>query len=376
MRQVWVLLGLLLATAGHAESLPVPAPPQIAAKSLYLMDSSSGKVLAEADARVPLAPASLTKLMTAYAVFEALSAGGITLDDEVRVSERAWRAPGSRMFIEVDTKVRVEDLVRGMIIQSGNDASIALAEHVAGSVEAFVALMNKHAEALGMTDTAYGNPTGLSGAGHLSSARDSAILAQAIIEEFAGYYAWYGEREFTYNGITQHNRNALLWRDESVDGLKTGHTNAAGYCLVSSAERSGMRLIAVVMGMTNPDARTAASQALLDYGFQFFETHKIYARGQQVTQARVWKGEPHTVALGLSDDLYVTIPRGRYQDLGGTMELIADLVAPLGVSAQVGAVHISFRGEDLAVLPLVSLHAVAEAPLWTRIADELKLWLE
>jgi D-alanyl-D-alanine carboxypeptidase (penicillin-binding protein 5/6) len=376
MRRAWVLLGLLVATASHAEGTSIPAPPQVAAKSLYLMDSWSGKVLAETDARTRLEPASLTKLMTAYVVFDALAAGRITLDDEVRVSERAWRAPGSRMFIEVDTEVRVEDLVSGMIIQSGNDASIALAEHVAGSVEAFIAVMNEHAAALGMTDTAYRNPTGLSGAGHLSSARDSAILAQAIIEEFPEYYAWYGEREFTYNGITQHNRNALLWRDESVDGLKTGHTNAAGYCLVSSAERSGMRLIAVVMGMANPAARTDASQALLDYGFQFFETHKIYARGQQVTAARVWKGEPQTVALGLSEDLYVTIPRGRYADLGGTMELIADLVAPVGVSAQVGAVHLSFGGEDLAVLPLISLHAVAEAPLWLRVADEVKLWLE
>jgi D-alanyl-D-alanine carboxypeptidase (penicillin-binding protein 5/6) len=376
MSREWVVLGLLLAATGHSQEVPVPAPPQLAAKSYYLMDSASATVLAESAAHDRLEPASLTKLMTAYAVFRALDAGRIAVEDRVVVSEKAWRTQGSRMFIEVQTEVGVGDLLRGMIIQSGNDASVALAEHVAGSVEAFVELMNAYAAALGMAETVYRNPTGLPAEDHLSSAHDSAILARAIIEEFPEYYALYSEREYTYNSITQHNRNALLWRDASVDGLKTGYTESAGYCLVSSARRSGMRLIAVVMGMASADGRTAASEALLNYGFRFFETHKIYARGQQVAEARVWKGDPPSVALGLSDDLFVTIPRGRYPDLAATMELKTELVAPVDEAAQVGEVHISFRGSSLAVLPLVSLHEVPAAGLWTRISDEVKLWLE
>ena len=380
MARTWLLLGLLVAAGGRAQEAsvvaPVAAPPSVAAKSFYLMDAASGAVLAEDGAHERLPPASLTKLMTGYAVFKALEAGAIGMEDQVLVSERAWRAPGSRTFIEVDTEVGVEDLIRGMIIQSGNDASIALAEHVAGSVESFVDLMNSHAAALGMANTVYRNPTGLPAAEHYSSAHDSAILARVIIEEFPQYYAWYGEREFTYNGIRQHNRNSLLWRDVSVDGLKTGHTVAAGYCLVSSAERGGMRLIAVVMGVENPNARTLASQALLDYGFATFETHRLYARGQPITEARVFKGEPQTVALGLSDDLYVTIPRGRYMDLAATMQLATELIAPVASAVEVGEVQISFLGERLAALPLVSLHSVSAAGLWTRISDELELWFD
>ena len=374
--RTWVLIALLFTAASRAQESAAPAPPPVAAESFYLVDAASGSVLAHGNARERLPPASLTKLMTAYAVFKALDDGRISLDEEVLVSEKAWRMPGSRMFIEVDTSVRVDDLVRGMIIQSGNDASVALAEHVAGSVDAFVELMNEHAAALGMSDTAYHNPTGLPARDHYSSAHDSAVLARALIDEFPAYYSWYREREFTYNGIKQHNRNALLWRDASVDGLKTGHTNAAGYCLVSSAERSGMRLIAVVMGMQTPRARTEASQALLDYGFENFETHKIYARGEPVSAARVWKGEPQTVTLGLGADLYVTIPRGRYADLAAMMELASELVAPLEEAASVGEVRVSFQGERLAVLPLVALHAVSSGGLWRRFSDELELLLE
>jgi D-alanyl-D-alanine carboxypeptidase (penicillin-binding protein 5/6) len=373
--RAWVLLSLLAAGASPAQQSPVPPVPALAAKSYYLIDASSGTVLAEGAAREQLEPASLTKLMTAYAAFKALDSGQVRLDDMVEVSENAWRTLGSRMFIEVATEVSVEDLLRGMIIQSGNDASIALAEHIAGSVPAFVDLMNEHALALGMADTVYRNPTGLPAAGHLSSAHDSAILARAIIREFPEYYHWYSEREYTYNSIKQHNRNALLWRDDSVDGLKTGYTEAAGYCLVSSARRSGMRLIAVVMGTPTAEARTDAGEALLDYGFEYFETHKIYARGEQVAKTRVWKGAPSSVALGLSDDLYVTIPRGRYPDLAATMQLEETLVAPVDAAAEVGEVQVSFEGRNLAVLPLVSLHAVPTAGLWTRLSDEIRLWL-
>jgi D-alanyl-D-alanine carboxypeptidase (penicillin-binding protein 5/6) len=373
--RAWALLSLLVAGASPAQQSPVPPAPALAAKSYYLIDASSGTVLAESAARERLEPASLTKLMTAYAAFKTLDAGQIRLDDMVQVSEKAWRTLGSRMFIEVATEVSVEDLLRGMIVQSGNDASIALAEHIAGSVPAFVELMNEYALALGMADTVYRNPTGLPATEHLSSAHDSAILARAIIREFPEYYRWYSEREYTYNSIKQHNRNALLWRDESVDGLKTGYTESAGYCLVSSARRSGMRLIAVVMGTPTAEARTDVSEALLEYGFRHFETHKIYARGEQVAKTRVWKGAPSIVALGLSDDLYVTIPRGRYPELAATMELEKTLVAPVDEAAQVGEVQVSFEGRSLAVLPLVSLHAVPTAGLWTRLSDEIHLWL-
>jgi D-alanyl-D-alanine carboxypeptidase (penicillin-binding protein 5/6) len=368
------LVSLLVAGASHAQD-PAPPPPVVEAKSYYLIDAASGAVLVDGAARERVEPASLTKLMTAYAVFKALDAGETALSDMVVVSEKAWRASGSRMFIEVATEVSVQDLLRGMIVQSGNDASIALAEHLAGSVPAFVDLMNEYAQTLGMSDTVYRNPTGLSAPEHVSSAHDSALLARAIIREFPQYYAWYREREYTYNSITQHNRNALLWRDASVDGLKTGYTEAAGYCLVSSAQRSGMRLIAVVMGMSTAAARTAASEALLDYGFGHFETHKLYTRGEEVAKTRVWKGTPSSVALGLNDDLYVTIPRGRYPDLAATVELEKTLVAPVDEAAPVGEVQVLFDGQSVAVLPLVSLHRVPTAGLWTRLTDEITLWL-
>ena len=377
--RAWPLLGLLLAVTAHAQVAavaPIPSLPELAVKSYYLLDAGSGKELAESAADERLEPASLTKLMTAYVVFKTLAAGKISMDDRVLVSEKAWRTGGSRMFIEVGTEVSVEDLLHGMIIQSGNDASIALAEHVAGSEEAFVGLMNEYAASLGMAATSFRNSTGLPAKEHLSTARDLAILARAVVEEFPGYYALYSEREYTYNMITQHNRNVLLWRDDSVDGMKTGHTNAAGYCLVSSAERSGMRLIAVVLGAESPEVRADAGLTLIDYGFEHFETHKLYARGEPVSEARVWKGEPATASLGLAEDLYVTVPRGQYEALSATMELDGDLVAPVERAAQVGEVRVAFRGQVLETLPLVVLQAVPEADLWTRLTDGVKLWLE
>lgn len=280
------------------------------------------------------------------------------------------------MFIEVDTQVSVEDLLRGMIIQSGNDASVALAEHVAGSEETFVGLMNQHAAMLGMTGTNFENPTGLPGDNHVMTARDIALLAKAIVEEFPEYYGFYSEREFTYNGIRQHNRNSLLWRDQSVDGLKTGHTDAAGYCLVTSAERDGMRLISVVLGASSPEARADASQALLGYGFRFFETHRLYAKGEEITTARVWKGEPQVAALGLTEDLYVTIPRGKYESLSAVMDLSTDLVAPLQPQVAVGAVRVSLDGEPVSDVPLVLLHEVPQAGFLARLKDEITRWLE
>jgi D-alanyl-D-alanine carboxypeptidase (penicillin-binding protein 5/6) len=376
MIRAWVLPALLLAASSFAADVPVPAPPQIGASSYQLIDFSSGRIVAESNPDERVEPASLTKLMTAYAVFHALRRGQITLQDEAHVSEKAWRTEGSRMFIEVDTRVSVEDLLRGMIIQSGNDASVALAEHVGGSEDAFLELMNQHAELLGMTGSSFINTTGLPAEGHYVTARDVAILARAIISEFPEYYGWYSEREFTYNGIRQYNRNSLLWRDESVDGLKTGYTMAAGYCLVTSAERSGMRLISVVTGMASTEAREDGSQALLNYGFRFYETHKLYSGGEEITTARVWKGTPQEASLGLSEDLYITVPRGRYDSLEAKMDLNANLMAPLSAGAQVGAVRISLDDEPISTMPLMALHAVPEANVWTRIKDEVTLWLQ
>jgi D-alanyl-D-alanine carboxypeptidase (penicillin-binding protein 5/6) len=376
IRVVMALALASLGTAAAAEDAARTGPPRVAAAEHYLVDYASDAVLSASAADEPVPPASLTKLMTAYVVFGALEEGRIHLDDEALVSKKAWRTGGSRMFIEPNSRVRVEDLVRGMLIQSGNDASTALAEHVAGSVEAFVVLMNEHAAALGMNSSQFKNPTGLPARGHVSSAHDMAILAKAIITTYPKYYGLYAEREFSYNGITQHNRNALLWRDLGVDGMKTGFTAAAGYCLVSSAERDGMRLIAVVLGAQSPKIRNDAAQALLQYGFANYETHRVYAAGQEVSAARVWGGRPETTPLGLEHDLFVTIPRGSYAALAATMDLTAQLIAPLREGTRVGEVRVSLEGSPLASLPLVALKPVLEGGLWTRVMSELGLLRE
>ena len=368
------ILSLFVCSAGVAQ-IPIPQPPQLRAESFVLLDFASGKVLAERTPDLRLDPASLTKLMTAYVVFHALDQGQIGLDDQVTVSEKAWRTEGSRMFIEVNTRVRVEDLIRGMIIQSGNDASVALAEHIAGDEDTFSALMNEYAQILGMTGTSYRNSTGLPSLDHYTSARDVAILARAIVTEFPNYYSWYSEREFTYNEITQHNRNSLLWRDASVDGMKTGYTEDAGYCLVTSAERSGMRLISVVMGMPTAETRASGSQALLNYGFRFYETHRLYTSGEQMTSTRVWGGNQETAALGIAEDLFVTIPRGSYDTLSTDLEVESDLIAPLAGEVAVGQVRVSLSGDTLLDVPLITLHPVEQGSFWTRLKDELTLWL-
>jgi D-alanyl-D-alanine carboxypeptidase (penicillin-binding protein 5/6) len=375
-RTAIAMLLCLAAGAAGAQEAKVPAPPKVAVAAHYLADFSTDAVLAANDADDTREPASLTKLMTAYVVFEALDSGRIRLDDRALVSVKAWRTGGTRMFIDVNSRVRVEDLIRGMLIQSGNDASTALAEHVAGSVDAFVALMNDAAGRLGMKSSAFRNPTGLPARGHLSSAHDMAILAKAIIARFPQYYGIYSEREFSYNGITQHNRNALLWRDLGVDGMKTGHTEAAGYCLVSSAERDGMRLIAVVLGGKTPKARNDAAQALLQYGFENYETHRLYAAGETLSSARVWGGQPEVAHLGLDRDLVVTIPRGGYEALAASMDLTMNLVAPLREGTPVGEVKISLAGRPISRAALVALEPVPEGGLWTKVVDEISLWLE
>ena len=378
MLRIWILTAftLALAPALHGQQVPIPAPPQLGVKGYILIDHATGDIVAESNPDEILEPASLTKLMTAYTVFKAIDDELIGLDDQVRVSERAWDTEGSRMFIQEGSNVSVEDLLQGMIVQSGNDASVALAEHVAGTEEVFADLMNFYADQLGMENSSFRNSTGLPDADHYMTARDAAAIARAIITEFPEYYGWYSQRQFTYNDIEQFNRNTLLWRDETVDGLKTGYTAAAGYCLVTSAERSGMRLVSVVMGSHSAEARANDSQALLNYGFRFFETYRLYTAGDEVASARVWKGETDSVSVGVESDHYLTIPKGRYDSLNSETTLGAALTAPIEAGTTLGTVTISMNDEELAVLPLVALADVGEAGLWQRIKDEISLWFE
>ena len=378
MLRTWMLTAFTLAIAPalQGQEIPIPAPPQLGVKSYILIDHATGGIVAESNPDEILEPASLTKLMTAYTAFKALRDGLISLDDQVRVSEKAWGTEGSRTFIQVGTTVSVEDLLQGMIVQSGNDASVALAEHVAGTEETFADLMNFYAEQLGMESSSFRNSTGLPDSDHYMTARDAATIARAIISEFPEYYAWYSQREFTYNDIEQYNRNSLLWRDASVDGLKTGYTDAAGYCLVTSAERSGMRLVSVVMGSHSAEARANDSQALLNYGFRFFETYKLYSAGDEVTTARVWKGETDSISLGVAEDHFLTIPKGRYDFLMADTTIDPDLTAPIEAGTLLGSVRVSMNDEELVELTLVALADVAEAGLWKRIKDEVSLWFQ
>ncbi|HWN40313.1 MAG TPA: D-alanyl-D-alanine carboxypeptidase family protein [Gammaproteobacteria bacterium] len=377
-RDVCLAFALVVAAQLAAEESAV-APvtlPKVNAKSYYLIDFSTDKILSANAADEQLAPASLTKLMTAYVVFGALESGRIRLDDTAHVSAKAWRTGGTRMFIDVNSDVAIDDLLHGLLIQSGNDAAVALAEHVAGSVDAFVVEMNAAAQKLGMRNSAFKNPHGLPARGHYTTARDLAVLAKAIIEEFPGFYGIYAEREFSYNGIAQNNRNALLSRDPSVDGLKTGYTDSAGYCLVSSAKRDGMRLIAVVLGAPSPRVRNEGAQKLLEYGFANFETHKLYSAGQELDNARVWGGEVEFARLGITEDIYVTIPRGSYPKLAAKMDVLAQLAAPLVRGTAVGEVNISFDGATLVKTPVIVLANVLDGGVWARMRDELDLLWE
>lgn len=364
------------AAAPAAPAMLMPAPPSINAGSYVLLDFNSGDILAENNARTRMEPASLTKLMTAYVVFNELRNGTIRRDQLVTISEHAWRTQGSRMFVEVNTQVKVEDLLKGVIVQSGNDASVALAELVAGSEEAFAGLMNNVAAALQMKDTHFVNSTGMPDPEHYSTAYDLALLTRALIATFPEDYKLYSIREFTYNNITQHNRNRLLWRDESVDGVKTGHTDSAGYCLVTSALRDDMRLVSVVLRTKSDDARVEETQKLLNYGFRFFETHRLYGAGSSLTTARVWKGATEELPLGLSQDLYVTIPRNQYQKLNAAMNLDPTITAPVHKGQQIGTVQVTLDGKNIAERPLVALNDIPEGNFAQRITDEIRLFFE
>jgi len=356
-----------------AEPTPVPAPPELPAPGYVLMDAASGQILVQKNDDQRLEPASLTKIMTAYAVFHALREGRIALDDMVTVSAHARAQEGSRMFIEVGSQVSVENLIRGMIVQSGNDATVSLAEHTAGSEPVFVDLMNQYALQLGMTDTHFENSPGMPSPTHYTTARDMARLSRALVNEFPDYYRWYSEREFTWNGITQQNRNGLLARDPSVDGIKTGHTESAGYCLISSAKRDAMRLISVVMGTKSIGAREQASEALLNYGFRFYETRQLYAAGQPLATVRVWKGTRDAVALVLDQPLIVTLPRGQADGIVARVDVPSPLLAPLEPSASIGTLQLSLGGEDLLTRNIYPDAQVAEAGLVGRLIDSVKM---
>ena len=366
---------LLLSQVAWAQPA-VPAPPTIDATGYLLIDMDSDRVLAAKGPEQRLEPASLTKIMTAYAVFRELREGSIKASDEVLISEKAWKTPGSRMFIEVNKRVTVEDLLKGMVIQSGNDASVALAEYIAGSEEAFANLMNDHARRLGMHNTHFVNSTGLPDPEHYTTPQDIVLVTEATIREFPELYKLYAVKEFTFNEIRQHNRNNLLWRDDSVDGVKTGHTEAAGYCLVASAKRDGMRLISVVMGTKGEKARIRESSALLNYGFRFFETHRLYGAADRLTRARVWMGDREEVSLGLAEDLSVTIPRRQYDKLNARTEIRPQLQAPLSKGQKVGDVIIELAGGEVARRPLVALEDIAEGGLWRQAVDTVLMMLE
>lgn len=354
----------------------MPAPPSFDANSYLVMDFQSGRMLVQERIDERVEPASLTKIMTVYVVGSEIAAGNTRLDDMVTVSERAWRMSGSKMFIRVDEQVSVADLLKGVVIQSGNDASVALAEHVAGSEEVFAAMMNEHASRLGLTGTNYANSTGWPDPNHYTTARDLAALTAALIRDFPDLYAWHSIKEFTYNGIKQHNRNELLGRDPSVDGVKTGHTESAGYCLVGSARRDDMRIITVVMGADGPNSRSRATETLLNFAFRFYETHKLYGAGETITTSRVWKGAAESLGLGIEEDLYVSVPRGMYERLDKAAEVKETIIAPVNEGEVRGTLTVRLAGEELASRPLITLDSVAPGSLFSRLRDDVRLFFQ
>ena len=370
-----LLLLASLAFPSHA-AIMVPASPKIKAKGFLLMDFNSGRILTEKKSDQRMEPASLTKMLTSYVIANELANGGISLDEMVTISEKAWRMQGSRMFIEVGKKVSVENLLKGIIIQSGNDATVALAEHVAGSEETFADLMNQHAAELGMVESHFVNSTGLPNKNHYTTPRDMAKLARALIKNFPEHYKWYSIKKFKFNKINQYNRNKLLWRNKFVDGIKTGHTDSAGYCLVASASRDGMRLISVVLGTRSEEARSAESQKLLSYGFRFFKTHKLYAANKELTNTHIWKGAVDNLPLGLKEDLYITIPKGQYKKLDANMNIDARITAPAKKGAAYGTVNVRLGDKQYAKRDLVALTDVKRGGLLDSLIDEVKLLFE
>jgi len=373
---VLALLAIFSTNLLLAAAAIIPRAPEIAATSYILLDAKTGHIIVEENADEALPPASLTKIMTAYIAVEEILSGNLRLDDEVHISEKAWRMEGSKMFVGVNTRVSVGDLLRGIIIQSGNDASVAIAEHIAGSEEAFADMMNQYSEVLGLTSSFFMNSSGLDTELYYNtmSARDLAILARATITRHGQYYPIYAEREFTYNDIRQSNRNTLLFRDRNVDGMKTGWTDAAGYCLVASAERDGMRLISVVMGTASEEARAIQTQKLLTYGFRYFETHKLYDANQILTNVPVFSGKQNAVDLGISEEVYITIPRGQAEAMTATVDVDEIIRAPLDKSQVMGVVRVVLNNDILYHGDVIAMQEIERGGMLKRFIDWLSLF--
>ncbi len=369
-----LVLMAVLPLMAQAQQVLIPSPPQINGSSYVLMDPASGRILMESNSDERLPPASLTKMMTAYIVERELDENRLSMDEMVPISVKAWKTGGSRMFVQEGSRVSVEDLLKGVIIQSGNDASVALAEHVAGSEGAFADVMNQQAQLLGMKNTRFETATGLPHENQYSTAYDLALLAAAIINDYPENYPLYAEKHFTYNNIRQPNRNSLLWRDPSVDGLKTGHTEEAGYCLVASAQRDDTRLIAVVMGTDSSEARAREVQKMLNYGFRYYETARLFDSGESLLESRVWGGKQDQMNLGLASDMVLTIPRGARDSLESVVEVDSVIKAPVSAGDELGTVTISFDGEVLAKRPLVAVEPVPEGGFFKRLLDAIKLF--
>jgi D-alanyl-D-alanine carboxypeptidase (penicillin-binding protein 5/6) len=367
---------LLLVVAGNAlaQTVLIPAPPQIAGSSYVLMEPKSGHVIMENNSSERLPPASLTKMMTAYIVERELDEGRIAMGDMVPISVTAWQTGGSRTFVREGTSVTVEDLLRGVVIQSGNDASVALAEFVAGSEGAFVDIMNQQAELLGMTNTNFENATGLPSPNHYSTAQDLALLAQATINDYPETYPIYAEKHFTFNNIRQPNRNSLLWRDNSVDGLKTGHTEEAGYCLVASAKRDDTRFIAVVMGARSAESRSQEVQKMLNYGFRYYQSERLFSAGQELIESPVWGGAANTLPVGVLEDVHVTISRGARNQLESVIDLDSVVKSPVSAGDELGRIRVSYQGEVLVDQPVLALVDVPDGGFFKRIWDAVKLF--
>lgn len=377
MKRFLLLFTLFISFAAVADQiLPLPPAPPIAARAYLLADFPSGRLLVQENINERVEPASLTKLMTAYLTFSALKQGRIKLDQVLPVSEKAWRTEGSRMFIEMNRPVTVGELIQGMIVQSGNDACVTLAEGIAGSEEVFAQMMNQQAERLGMKNTHFMNATGLPNPQHYTTAYDLSLLATAIIRDFPEDFKYYSMKEYRYNNITQPNRNRLLWLDPSVDGMKTGHTESAGFCLIATAKRSPMRLISVVLGTSSDHVRATESQKLLNYGFQFFEGKRLYAKGQTISTLPIWKGSEKVVKAGVSQDLLVTLPKGHFSRIKATVTSKQPLLAPVSAGQVVGTLKLTLDDKPFADYPLVALESVGVANIFGRALDTIKLWFK
>lgn len=373
---VLVVLFALVMSASPANAAPLPAPPQLSAESFLLIDYVSGRILAEQNADLRIEPASLTKMMTAYIVIDEIQKGAADLDEPVAISDFAQSMPGSRMFVEEGTVITVGDLLRGLIVQSGNDASVALSEHFAGSEQGFVDLMNNKAIEMGMTSTRYANSSGLPHPDHYTTARDLSIIARATISDHPDFYPMYSEREFEFNGIKQKNRNTLLWRDGSVDGIKTGHTEAAGYCLVASAVRDDMRLISIITGTTSDKTRIAESQRLLNYGYRFFRTERVYSAGEVINATRIWMGKQDQIELGVAEDLYLTLPRGQFEALKSEIQVADYIKAPIDIGDEYGRSVLKIEDEIITEVPLLALQRVDKGGIFLRMKHSIMRYFD